>query len=55
MLGRFGYGHVGPPLATALASTLNIWMLYRTLAKRGHFAADAQLKPPRPAPRRSRR
>ncbi len=37
-------GHVGPPLATALASTVNVAMLYATLRKRGHFAADAQLK-----------
>jgi putative peptidoglycan lipid II flippase len=37
-------GHVGPPLATALSSSVNVWMLYRTLAKRGHFTADAQLK-----------
>ena len=36
--------HVGPPLATALASTVNVWMLYRTLKKRGHFEADARLK-----------
>ena len=36
--------HVGPPLATALSSTVNVWMLYRTLVKRGHFAADAQLR-----------
>jgi putative peptidoglycan lipid II flippase len=36
--------HVGPPLATALSSTINVWMLYRTLAKRGHFVPDAQLK-----------
>jgi putative peptidoglycan lipid II flippase len=43
-LGRFGYGHVGPPLATALASTLNVWMLYRTLRKRGHFTSDPQLR-----------
>ena len=43
-LGRFGYGHVGPPLATALASTLNVWMLYHTLKKRGHFTTDAQLR-----------
>jgi putative peptidoglycan lipid II flippase len=41
--------HVGPPLATALASTVNVWMLYRTLVKRGHFIADARLK--RRAPR----
>jgi putative peptidoglycan lipid II flippase len=44
LLGRFGYGHVGPPLATALASTLNVWMLYRTLRKRGHFDTDKQLR-----------
>lgn len=37
-------GHVGPPLATALASTVNVAMLYRTLVKRGHFAADAGLR-----------
>jgi putative peptidoglycan lipid II flippase len=37
-------GHVGPPLATALSSTVNVWMLYRTLARRGHFVADPQLK-----------
>lgn len=37
-------GHVGPPLATALASTVNVWLLYRTLRKRGHFEADSQLK-----------
>jgi putative peptidoglycan lipid II flippase len=43
-LGRYGLGHVGPPLATALASTINVFMLYRTLRQRGHFEADAQLK-----------
>lgn len=36
--------HMGPPLATAIASTVNVWMLYRTLVKRGHFVADAQLR-----------
>ncbi|WP_225205511.1 murein biosynthesis integral membrane protein MurJ [Novosphingobium huizhouense] len=36
--------HVGPPLATAIASTVNVAMLYRTLVARGHFVADAQLK-----------
>jgi putative peptidoglycan lipid II flippase len=36
--------HVGPPLATALASTVNVWMLYRTLKKRGQFEADSRLK-----------
>jgi putative peptidoglycan lipid II flippase len=43
-LGQFGYGHVGPPLATALSSTANVWFLYATLARRGHFVPDAQLK-----------
>lgn len=43
-LGRFGYGHIGPPLATALASCLNTFMLYRELRRRGHFTADARLK-----------
>ncbi|QNE31051.1 murein biosynthesis integral membrane protein MurJ [Sphingomonas sp. NBWT7] len=37
-------GHVGPPLATALASTVNVALLWRTLTARGHFVADAQLK-----------
>jgi putative peptidoglycan lipid II flippase len=37
-------GHVGPPLATAIASTVNVAMLYRTLAARGHFVADAGLR-----------
>ena len=41
--------HVGPPLATALASTVNVAMLWRTLARRGLFVADAQLS--RRAPR----
>ena len=36
--------HVGPPLATAVASTVNVWLLYRTLRKRGHLAPDARLK-----------
>jgi putative peptidoglycan lipid II flippase len=44
LLGRYGYGHVGPPLATALASSLNVWMLYRTLRKRDHFRTDARLR-----------
>ncbi|WP_425229493.1 murein biosynthesis integral membrane protein MurJ [Sphingomonas sp.] len=35
---------VGPPLATALSSTVNVLLLYRTLARRGHFVADAQLR-----------
>ena len=37
-------GHVGPPLATAISSTVNVAMLYTTLRKRGHFAPDAQLR-----------
>jgi putative peptidoglycan lipid II flippase len=36
-------GHIGPPLATALASTANVAMLYRELRRRGHFAPDRQL------------
>lgn len=36
--------HMGPPLATAIASTINVWMLYATLVKRGHFVADARLR-----------
>jgi putative peptidoglycan lipid II flippase len=36
--------HVGPPLATAIASTVNVWMLYRTLKKRGHFESDDRLR-----------
>ena len=44
LLAPFGYGHVGPPLATALSSTANVWLLYATLSKRGFFIADAQLK-----------
>jgi putative peptidoglycan lipid II flippase len=44
VLGRYGYGHVGPPLATAVASTVNVWMLYHTLKKRGHFETDRQVR-----------
>jgi putative peptidoglycan lipid II flippase len=44
VLGQYGLGHVGPPLATALASTVNVWMLYRTLRNRGQFEADAHVK-----------
>jgi putative peptidoglycan lipid II flippase len=36
--------HMGPPLATALASTLNVALLYRTLVRRGQFVPDARLK-----------
>ncbi len=42
-------GHMGPPLATAIASTVNVVMLYRTLVRRGQFTPDAQLR--RRAPR----
>jgi putative peptidoglycan lipid II flippase len=40
---------VGPPLATAIASTVNVWLLYRQLVRRGHFMADRRLR--RRAPR----
>ena len=36
--------HMGPPLATAIASLCNLALLYRTLRKRGHFVPDAQLR-----------
>ena len=36
--------HMGPPLATAIASTVNVALLYRELRKRGHFVPDARLK-----------
>ncbi len=36
--------HVGPPLATALASTVNVVLLYVTLVRRGDFKPDARLK-----------
>ncbi|MES2096904.1 MAG: murein biosynthesis integral membrane protein MurJ [Pseudomonadota bacterium] len=36
--------HVGPPLATAIASSVNVAMLYFTLKKRGHFQTDARLR-----------
>jgi putative peptidoglycan lipid II flippase len=42
--GHYGFGHVGPPLATAIASSVNVWMLYRTLRNRGQFEADARLR-----------
>lgn len=41
--------HVGPPLATAIASTVNVALLWFALSKRGHFVVDAQLA--RRAPR----
>jgi putative peptidoglycan lipid II flippase len=34
----------GPPLATAISSSVNVGMLYWTLHKRGHFTPDAQLR-----------
>ena len=37
-------GTIGPPLATAVASTVNVWMLYRTLRKREQFEPDARLR-----------
>lgn len=36
--------HMGPPLATAIASTVNVAMLYTTLKRRGHFTPDARLR-----------
>ena len=36
--------HMGPPLATAIASTVNVALLYATLIRRGDFAPDARLK-----------
>lgn len=36
--------HMGPPLATALSSTVNVVLLYTTLVKRGHFTMDARLR-----------
>ena len=55
ILGRYGYGHVGPPLATALASSLNVWMLYRDAQQARSFPRDAQLAPQSPAVDRSPR
>lgn len=43
-LARWDLGQVGPPLSTALASTINVASLYVVLARRGHFALDAQVK-----------
>ncbi len=36
-------GHVGPPLATAVASWVNVILLYRALRARGHFEMDRRL------------
>jgi putative peptidoglycan lipid II flippase len=44
LLGTIGMGQVGPPLATAVSSTINVVALYRTLGARGHFVADRQLR-----------
>ncbi|HKR93548.1 murein biosynthesis integral membrane protein MurJ, partial [Novosphingobium sp.] len=41
--------HMGPPLATAIASSINVLMLYLTLVRRRHFHLDARLR--RRAPR----
>lgn len=35
--------HVGPPLATAIASWVNVILLYRALRGRGHFRMDRKL------------
>ena len=37
-------GHVGPPLATALAATVNLVLLYRTLHARAQFTTDRHLR-----------
>ena len=37
-------GVMGPGLATAFATTANVFMLYTTLVKRGHFVPDLRLK-----------
>jgi putative peptidoglycan lipid II flippase len=36
--------HMGPPLATALSSTVNVVLLYSTLVRRGHFVLDARAR-----------
>lgn len=43
-LARWELGQIGPPLATALASTINVISLYVVLVRRGHFALDPQVK-----------
>ncbi|HEV7661767.1 MAG TPA: murein biosynthesis integral membrane protein MurJ [Allosphingosinicella sp.] len=35
--------HIGPPLATAIASWVNVTLLYLSLRKRGHFEMDKKL------------
>ena len=37
-------GHIVKALATALSSTVNVALLYRTLRRRGQFVPDPQLK-----------
>ncbi|HEX5185230.1 MAG TPA: murein biosynthesis integral membrane protein MurJ [Allosphingosinicella sp.] len=44
LLAQFQMGQVGPPLATAISSTINVIMLYLTLHRRGHLTADRQLR-----------
>jgi putative peptidoglycan lipid II flippase len=39
----FPLRHVGPPLATALASWVNVFLLYRALGRHGYFALDREL------------
>jgi putative peptidoglycan lipid II flippase len=36
-------GHIGPPLATAIASWVNVTLLYFGLRRRGHFEMDRKL------------
>ncbi len=43
-LARWNIGQVGPPLATAIASTVNVASLYTVLARRGHFTIDPQVR-----------
>ena len=48
-LAHWNIGQIGPPLATAIASTVNVASLYVVLGRRGHFTLDPALK--RKAPR----
>ncbi|WP_210358094.1 MULTISPECIES: murein biosynthesis integral membrane protein MurJ [Sphingomonas] len=43
-LAHWDLGQIGPPLATALASTVNVASLYVVLARRGHFALDPAVR-----------
>ncbi|AXJ94361.1 MULTISPECIES: murein biosynthesis integral membrane protein MurJ [unclassified Sphingomonas] len=43
-LAHWELGQIGPPLATALASTVNVVSLYVVLSRRGHFALDPQVR-----------